>query len=92
MFDKVTAPMTKSLDEPILTTTPTTPHHPPLTFTWRHHQHRLKEVAGQWTSRGRWWLGEGDRRFFRVLTTEELTLDLSLDEMTGRWSVAEVQD
>jgi hypothetical protein len=84
--------MPQVLDEPIAQVD-IAPHHPwPERFLWRGQWRQVRECGGDWKTRGRWWLGEGDRHFFRLLTRDSLTLDLCQDEMTGHWTVAEILD
>jgi len=64
----------------------------PRRFIWHDRQYEIRYIGGHWCRRGRWWDGEGDRRFFRVITTAGMAMDLCQDESTGRWSVAAVHD
>jgi len=64
----------------------------PRRFTWRGKLYEIRQIGGHWRRRGKWWEGKGDRRFFRVITTRGVTLDLCQDESTGNWSVATVHD
>jgi len=64
----------------------------PRRFTWRGKLYEIRQVGGHWRRRGKWWEGQGDRRFFRVITTRGVTLDLCQEEGTGNWSVAAVHD
>jgi len=52
----------------------------------------LKQIGGHWYRRGRWWQDEPERHFFRVMTTDGITLDLCHDPGTGKWSIALVHD
>lgn len=90
----VSSIMSKVLDEPIqlLSPPPEARRAAPAGFAWRGRRHHVAQIGGHWALRGRWWLGEGYKRFFRVLTTDHLTLDLCLDELTGNWTVAEIKD
>lgn len=63
-----------------------------MQFQWRGREHQVQRSGGEWKLRGRWWLGEGDRHFFRLVTRDGLTLDIYRDEMTGQWTVAEILD
>lgn len=65
---------------------------PPQDFTWRGRSYRVDALGGEWRTLGRWWEGEGERRYVRALTSRGQTLDLCLDGRTGQWSVYEVQD
>ena len=61
-------------------------------FVWREQEHEIETIGGQWVRRGRWWIGEGCRRYFRVTTLSNIILDLCLDELAHSWTVAEVWD
>jgi len=64
----------------------------PRRFTWHGKLYEIRQIGGHWRRRGKWWEGKGDRRFFRVITTRGVTLDLCQEESTGNWSVATVHD
>lgn len=64
----------------------------PHSFNWRGKEYRIKQIGGHWRIRGRWWEAEGDRYFFRVLTTNGAILDLCVDQTTGQYRVAAVHD
>ncbi len=64
----------------------------PERFYWRGREHRVQQCCGEWKVTGRWWLGESQRHFFRLVTHENLTLDVCQDEMTGQWALAEILD
>lgn len=64
----------------------------PECFYWRGREHRVQGCCGEWTVAGRWWLGEGQRHFFRLVTQEGLTLDVCQDEMTGQWTLTAILD
>ncbi len=66
--------------------------HPGQTFVWRDQEHVILAVGGEWVRRGRWWIGEGCRRYFRITTLSNMILDLCLDELAHSWTVAEVWD
>jgi hypothetical protein len=84
--------MPQILDEPIRDVIPSPGQPWPERFAWRGRVHHVRECGGAWRRRGRWWLGEGEKHFFRLLTHENLTLDLCREEMTGQWTVAEALD
>lgn len=84
--------MTRILDEPVAVVSAPSVHTMPVTFWWRGREHRCRELVARWVQRGRWWRGEGERRCFRIITEERLTLDLCQDSTTGAWSVAQVLD
>jgi hypothetical protein len=61
-------------------------------FLWRGRLHRIEAVGGEWRLLGRWWEGEGERRYLRAITSTGLALDLCQDLVTGRWVVHEMPD
>ncbi len=71
---------------------PAATHAIPHSFTWRGKEYRIKQIGGHWRIRGRWWKAEGDRYFFRVITTNGAILDLCVDQTTGQYRVAAVHD
>ena len=38
----------------------------PFTFRWRGQTYRIARVIDRWSYMGRWWVGEGEWRFWRV--------------------------
>jgi hypothetical protein len=103
LFDYGAMHMGKVINEPIVYGRPGSefarqdssqgpPPDPPLDFTWRGRAYRVESLGGEWRTLGRWWEGEGERRYVRALTSRGQTLDLCLDARTGQWSVHEVQD
>ena len=83
--------MTKILDEPVVMLG-AEHNRPGRSFIWRDREHEIEAIGGQWTRRGRWWIGEGNRRYFRITILSNMILDLCLDEGGQSWSVAEVWD
>lgn len=83
--------MAKVLDEPVEMLSGAESHIP-LGFVWRGQERRISEWGGQWRARGRWWLGEGPRCYFRITTLENMVMDLCLDEASQVWTVAVIHD
>jgi hypothetical protein len=83
--------MTKTLDEPILVRDTVEGRYPRL-FTWREQAFEVMEAGGTWRLMGRWWEGEGERRFVRVLTDRGICFDLCWQETTASWHVHKVYD
>ena len=83
--------MTREVDEPILVEEMAAGHYP-RRFTWREHSFEVVEAGGMWRLRGRWWEGEGEREFVRVVTTSEICFDLCWQESTASWQVHKVYD
>lgn len=87
--------MGKLINEPITCNFPECSGDPeaiPRQFIWRGRQYQVEAVGGEWRMLGRWWEGEGERRFVRALTGRGLAMDLCQDLSTGQWMVYEVQD
>lgn len=90
--------MAKTLDEPIIMLEPDQRGGAPLAvrngarFMWRDREHSIDSVGGHWSRRGRWWLGEGYRRYFRITTLENMALDLCYDELAQSWTIADMMD
>lgn len=64
----------------------------PVSFEWRGHMHRVKEVQECWRLAGAWWDGEGERTFFRVQTDKGGIYELRFDHNRSQWMMAGVQD
>ncbi len=82
--------MTRSIGEPIYTEG--TRERCPNAFTWRGRRYEVVDTGGAWRLMGRWWKGDGERRFVRVLTDAGRTFDLCRYETTDRWHVYRVWD
>ncbi|MEI6501125.1 MAG: DUF6504 family protein [Armatimonadota bacterium] len=83
--------MTKTVDEPVvmLGAERGWPGH---TFIWRDQEHEILTVGGHWARRGRWWIGEGCRYYFRITTLSNLSVDLCYDSAAHGWTLAEIWD
>jgi hypothetical protein len=64
----------------------------PTAFTWRGREYSIEALGGEWRELGRWWEGEGERRYIRAITSRGPAMDLCQDMKTGQWMVYEVQD
>ena len=87
--------MGKLIDEPIqLKQLPTLFEQTevPTHLTWRGKDYRIEAIGGEWRTLGRWWEGEGERRYVRAITTTGLAMDLCHDAKTGSWMLHELQD
>lgn len=82
--------MPKLIDEPIMMLEPLV--RDGSRFVWRGCEHRISSVGGRWMRRGRWWLGEGYRRYFRIMTLDNMALDVCYDELAQTWTVAAMMD
>ena len=64
----------------------------PSRFTWRGRSYHIESTGGEWRILGRWWEGEGEQRYLRVITPTGLAMDLCQDLKTGNWMLHELQD
>jgi len=83
--------MTKTVDEPILVSQAVRGCVPGL-FRWREQTFKVVEVGGRWRLMGRWWEGEGEREFVRVVADCGICFDLCRQESTESWQVHKVYD
>ena len=83
--------MTKSVEEPIVVRAMAGDRYPSA-FTWRERSFRVVEVGGTWRLVGRWWEGDGERHFVRVVTDAGKCFDLCRYKSTGQWHVHKVYD
>ena len=83
--------MTRAIGEPIEITV-MEGDRCPETFTWRGRRYDVVDAGGTWRLLGRWWEGDGERRFVRVLTDAGKTFDLCRYEATDQWHVYRVWD
>jgi hypothetical protein len=44
-------------------------------------------VVDEWLETGRWWQGENQRVFYRLLTEHQRVLEVSLEPATQRWAL-----
>lgn len=80
--------MSRQLDEPV------TVHlqgHLPRAFIWRGRQRVVREVVDVWHEMGRWWEGEEERRFVRLLTAEG-AYELCYHPTCGQWYLHRILD
>ncbi|MEA3400576.1 MAG: DUF6504 family protein [Armatimonadota bacterium] len=83
--------MTKSIGEPIEIATIGGDRCPDA-FTWRGRRYRVVETGGTWRLLGRWWEGDGERCFLRVMTEAGKCFDLCRYAATDQWHVYRVWD
>ena len=82
------AAVSRRIDEPV------TVHlqgHLPQTFSWRGRQMVVQEVVDVWHEVGRWWEGEDEKRFVRLLTSEG-TYELYCHLASGLWYLHRILD
>ena len=82
--------MSKPVDEPVTMLEPSLQSG--TRFVWRGGEHRVASLGGHWARQGRWWCGEGYRRYFRITTLGNVALDLCYDELAHSWTVAALMD
>ncbi|MEW6046157.1 MAG: DUF6504 family protein [Bacillota bacterium] len=71
------------------------PHSPcaaPACFVWRGRRIAVRECLDEWYETGRWWDGEGEKRFVQVLTADRGIYELGYDVATGQWQLYRVVD
>ena len=83
--------MTKTIDEPIVMLGAKRGR-PGQKFLWRDQEHEIQTIGGQWSRRGRWWIGEGCQSYFRITTLSNLVADLCYDSAAHSWTLAEIWD
>ena len=64
---------------------------PAAFIVWRNRRLKVLECLEEWYETGRWWDGEGEKRFVRVLT-EAGIYELGFDVATGRWQLYRILD
>lgn len=64
---------------------------PAAFIVWRNRRLKVLECLEEWYETGRWWDGENEKRFVRVLT-EAGIYELGCDTATGRWQIYRVLD
>ncbi len=85
------ATMTKSIGEPIEITRMGSDRCPDM-FRWRGRTYSVIDTGGTWRLLGRWWEGDGERRYVRVATSAGKTFDLCRYASTEEWHVYRVWD
>ncbi len=83
--------MSRSINEPIIVQKMAEGRYP-LAFNWRNRSFEVVETGGTWRLLGRWWEGDGERRFVRVVTDAGVCLDLCHYKSTDQWHVSKVHD
>ncbi|HEY8498802.1 MAG TPA: DUF6504 family protein [Limnochordales bacterium] len=86
--------MSRRVQEPVEVLGPLGPcgtQTPGAVIVWRRRRLRVLECLAEWYEAGRWWEGETERRFVRVLT-EAGIYELSHDASTGRWQMDRILD
>jgi hypothetical protein len=64
----------------------------PRAFRWRGRRYRVSEIGANWTERGPWWEGQGERTFFRALTDRNSVFDLCFEPTHRRWLLYRLHD
>ncbi len=83
--------MTRAIDEPIVIREMAGGRYP-RRFYWRGRDFEVAETGGVWRLLGRWWEGDDERSFLRVVTSTGVCLDLCHYRSTDQWYVHEVYD
>ncbi len=66
--------------------------HIPTAFNWLGRVYKVSAVQDVWRTVGRWWDGDGEKTFFRVLTSSGGVFELYYDDMKDTWSLSRVED
>jgi hypothetical protein len=66
--------------------------HTPATFRWRGKLYRVSAVQECWRLVGKWWDGEGERTFFRVLAESGGVFEICYDHGRQNWMLERVED
>lgn len=61
-------------------------------FRWQNRVYRVARIVDQWSYLGRWWVGEGEWRFFRVETADGGLFELYWDKVADQWRLYRVYD
>ena len=85
------AAISKTKNQPITVREMADGHYPRV-FTWRGRDFEVVEIGGTWRLLGRWWEGDGERRFVRIITSTGACLDLCHYKSADLWQVHKVYD
>ncbi|HEY3397353.1 MAG TPA: DUF6504 family protein [Armatimonadota bacterium] len=64
----------------------------PRSFRWRGRFYRITDLGGAWAEAGRWWEGQTERKFLRVLTDRNVVADLCFEPKRAQWLLYRVYD
>lgn len=64
----------------------------PIAFRWRRRAYHVACIQECWRMVGDWWDGEGERTFYRVLTTTGGIFEICYDHQRRLWSMERVED
>ncbi len=67
----------------------------PRWFIWRGRRLEVEAVMDEWLDTGRWWQGEAEKRFVRVVAKHGSvrgTYELYCDRATGKWHLYRILD
>ncbi|OUN01105.1 MAG: hypothetical protein BAA04_13575 [Firmicutes bacterium ZCTH02-B6] len=64
----------------------------PVTFRWRGATYRIARVVDRWSYMGRWWAGEGEWKFWRVVTAGGGEFELMYDVRQQVWRLYRIYD
>ena len=80
--------MSRRVDEPVVVQLRDTR---PVAFIWQGRRRIVREIVEEWQEAGRWWEGEGERRFVRLLTTDS-ACELYCHLPSGQWYLHRILD
>lgn len=66
--------------------------HIPIGFTMRGREHQVSAVQDLWRMMGRWWDGDSEKTYFRIVTVTGGIYELCLNSKDDSWSVSRVED
>ena len=64
----------------------------PTSFRWRGQTYRIARVIDRWRYMGRWWVGEGEWKFWRVETVGGGEFELLYDVAAREWRLYRMYD
>lgn len=80
----------RSYDPPLPVRVRAAPDGRPQAFVWDGVTHAVESIEGVREPRLDWWAAEGEqhRRYYLIVTTRGLVVELVRDEVAGEWAVA----
>ncbi|KUO51615.1 MAG: hypothetical protein APF76_13290 [Desulfitibacter sp. BRH_c19] len=57
----------------------------PISFIWRQEKYETLQIIEQWKDIGSWWLGEGEKIFYRLETLDKGLWEIFYDIKEKKW-------
>lgn len=57
----------------------------PFSFVWRQEKYETLHIIEQWKDIGSWWLGEGEKTFYRLETLDKGLWEIFYDIKEKKW-------